>query len=332
MSKKQFLSIAMCTYNGAKYLQEQLDSIANQTRLPDEIVICDDGSTDATVEILEKFKRHAPFSVRIYKNKTNLGPTKNFEKAISLCNGDIIALSDQDDVWMPQKLEKLEKKLNAHSLAGYVFSDALVVDENLHSLGYTMWNKLLFTTSQCKLFWQGEQLGVLLKRNVVTGATMAFRSELRDIILSIPIQWIHDAWIALLLSAVGERGILVDEPLIKYRQHPKQVIGGSKITLSAKYRMACNTSRKGYIEEVKKLNQLYERLDEKNNLGGENKKIIYSKIYHLKNRGELYSYNITTLKKIKIMSSEFVLGRYYKFSNGLSSLIKDLFLSKKLKE
>jgi len=108
---KQFLSVAMCTYNGEQYLQEQLDSIIAQTRLPNEVVVCDDGSTDATLQILDEFQETAPFPVRIYRNGTRLGPTKNFEKAIKLCSGNVIALSDQDDVWMPHKLERLEEVL-----------------------------------------------------------------------------------------------------------------------------------------------------------------------------------------------------------------------------
>jgi len=84
------VSIALCTYNGEKFLAEQLKSIAGQTRLPDELVICDDCSQDATVDIVRGFAKVAPFSVRLLTNKTNAGSTKNFERAISLCEGDII--------------------------------------------------------------------------------------------------------------------------------------------------------------------------------------------------------------------------------------------------
>lgn len=98
------ISVAVCTYNGSRFLPEQLTSIAAQTRLPDEMVVCDDGATDATAEIIEKFARTAPFLVRFIRNSQNLGSTKNFENAIGLCTGDLIALSDQDDIWMREKL------------------------------------------------------------------------------------------------------------------------------------------------------------------------------------------------------------------------------------
>lgn len=101
------ISIAMTSYNGAKYLQQQIDSFLTQTRQPDELVICDDGSTDSTFEILEKFRQIAPFAVLVFRNEANLGHAKNFEKAISLCTGDIIFLSDQDDVWFETKVENM---------------------------------------------------------------------------------------------------------------------------------------------------------------------------------------------------------------------------------
>ncbi|MBC7931137.1 MAG: glycosyltransferase, partial [Rubrivivax sp.] len=95
------LSIAMCTYDGGRYLAEQLASIAAQTRAPDELVVCDDRSRDETTSIVRRFAETAPFPVRLYVNEQNLGSTRNFEKAIGLCEGELIALSDQDDVWLP---------------------------------------------------------------------------------------------------------------------------------------------------------------------------------------------------------------------------------------
>ena len=93
------ISIAMTAFNGAKYINEQLNSFASQTRLPDEVVVCDDISSDDTFEILDNFARSAPFKMIVVRNNKNLGYTKNFEKALSLCSGDLIFLSDQDDIW-----------------------------------------------------------------------------------------------------------------------------------------------------------------------------------------------------------------------------------------
>src|ERR1043166_3411462 len=103
------LSIALCTYNGAAFLREQLESIAAQTRTPDELVISDDQSTDGTLRLIEEFAETAGFPVRVSVNESNLGTAKNFEKAISLCRGDVIMLSDQDDVWHSDRLESVER-------------------------------------------------------------------------------------------------------------------------------------------------------------------------------------------------------------------------------
>ena len=125
------LSIAMCTYNGGSSLREQLTSVLTQGRLPDELVICDDGSTDCTVEIVREFQAAAPFEVQLIVNDKKLGSTKNFEKCIQLCKGDIIVLSDQDDSWQPDRLRLSEEVFLARPDAGAVFSDALIVDDNL---------------------------------------------------------------------------------------------------------------------------------------------------------------------------------------------------------
>jgi glycosyltransferase involved in cell wall biosynthesis len=102
----------MATYNGARFLREQLDSIATQTLLPYELVICDDGSTDATLEIAGQFAKEVSFPVRIYQNESNLGFADNFLKAASLCEGDWIAFSDQDDIWLPHKLATVSRRFN----------------------------------------------------------------------------------------------------------------------------------------------------------------------------------------------------------------------------
>ena len=98
------ISIAMATYNGEKYIKEQLQSLSNQTSLPFELVVGDDGSTDATLDILKEFCAHAPFPVRIHQNQANLGFARNFLDTARRCKGDWIAFCDQDDVWLPDKL------------------------------------------------------------------------------------------------------------------------------------------------------------------------------------------------------------------------------------
>ena len=231
----RFISIALCTYNGAQYLQQQLDSIVDQTLLPGELVACDDGSSDETVDILKAFSEKAPFPVHIHINDSNLGVARNFEKCSSLCTGELIALCDQDDVWKPEKLDKLAEALNNNPEARFVFCDAELVDENLTSLKRYLWDEKpnSFSQKERQEFAHAGQLPHLLKRNMVTGACMMFRASLIPHIVPIPPSWIHDYWIATVAAALGHRGNIVDEPLVLYRQHQDQQIGvlkGSTIT------------------------------------------------------------------------------------------------------
>lgn len=218
------VSIALCTYNGARYLGELLDSIAKQTLPPAELVACDDGSTDNTVELLEGYAQRVPFNVRIVRNPRNLGSNENFAQAISLCTTDVIALCDQDDVWEPNKLEVLAQKFRDHPEVAFVFSDARLIDSLSNDLGERLWPRVGFprrgeaTDRPIDLFCG------LVDRCVVTGATMAFRSELRDIVMPISQLWVHDGWIAINL-AFRAPCLAISDPLISYRQHSAQQIG-----------------------------------------------------------------------------------------------------------
>lgn len=234
------LSVALCTYNGARFLGAQLDSFVAQSRRPDELVVCDDGSSDGTVELLAAFEARAPFSVRVVRNQTRLGPTKNFEKAIQLCTGDVIATSDQDDIWLPDKLALSLAAFAAFPHPGLVFTDAEVVEEDLRSRGHHMWDVVQFGASARREMRRGLAFQVLLRQWVVTGATMVFQSALRPYLLPIPEPWVHDAWIALISSALAPVK-MVEVPTVKYRQHRDQQIGGKKLGWRELYERARST-------------------------------------------------------------------------------------------
>ena len=224
MSTRLSLSIALAAYNGERYIGEQLDSIMRQTRLPDELVISDDASIDTTLDIVGEFARRAPFPVRIYENRERLGSTRNFEKSIRACSGDIIFLCDQDDVWYSEKIVQIEKCFMNDEEAGVVFTDADVVNQNLDPFGPRLWKRFRFNLRKQAQVSAHDAFAVLLKHFVVTGATMAFRSSYRDLVLPIPEEWTHDGWIALLISASSHL-IALPIPLIAYRQHGSNQIG-----------------------------------------------------------------------------------------------------------
>ncbi len=217
------ISVALCTFNGQRFLAEQLSSIRQQNRLPDELVVCDDGSTDRTVEILRRFATSVPFPVRVIQNEHNLGSTKNFEKAISLCSGELIALSDQDDIWAPDRLERSEQEFLRNPQTGMVFSDAEIIDDQGQPIGQRLWQSFQFTPERRFQVLAGKY-ELLVKYRFVTGATVMFRSRLRDRFLPIPAEWVHDEWMAAMLPAFSDLRP-IDEPLIRYRSHSFQQLG-----------------------------------------------------------------------------------------------------------
>ncbi|HUA36732.1 MAG TPA: glycosyltransferase, partial [Candidatus Binataceae bacterium] len=131
MSKETRISIAMAVCNGERFVREQLESFSRQTRLPDELIVSDDASTDDSIEIVRSFAATAPFTVRVLANQKNLGCSKNFERAIQACTGDLIFLSDWDDVWLPNKIAVMERAFRQWPSAGVVISCRQYVDENL---------------------------------------------------------------------------------------------------------------------------------------------------------------------------------------------------------
>lgn len=323
---EQRLSVALCTYDGARFLREQLDSVARQTRLPYELVVCDDRSSDNTVEIVKAFSSSAPFPVRLYVNEENVGPTKNFEKAIGLCEGDIIALSDQDDVWHPEKLERSEDVLLQTPRAGAVFADADIVDDNLRPLGYQVWKALGFTQVQRGRFARGRALEILLRRNVVQGATLVFRASFKELILPIPVGWMHDAWIAFLIAASAELAF-VDEPLMKYRQHPRNVTGVAKEGFVEVVARAKNTEARHFWNVFHQYESAYARLstlvDAGYDLHPGALPLLQEKILHWQARAAMPS---TFRQRLPVVLRELVTLRYSRYSKWWRSFAGDLFL------
>jgi len=324
------ISVAMCTYNGAEFLPAQLQSIITQSRSPDEIVICDDRSTDDTQKLLEEFKSESPVPIKVHINDQNLGSIKNFERAITLCTGDVIALSDQDDVWRNDKLQLFETVLNNSPSAGLVFSDAAIVDENLTPLNRRMWDEVGFDAHKRKLVRTGHALEVLITGWTVTGATMAFRAPFTKLALPIPddIAMIHDGWIALTIAAVADV-VALDEPLVQYRQHARQQIGAPSHKTSAPDLgkiQAIETAfrrRNSSAELHKILRTLEARLLAQASNFDTRKALSFVSDYarHLNVRANLPQRRLNRLPSIL---RELLSLRYHEYANGFKSAAKDL--------
>jgi glycosyltransferase involved in cell wall biosynthesis len=220
-------SVAICTFNGEKYLEAQLESILNQSIKPKEIIICDDNSLDNTFNIAKTISNNWKDVNWIFSlNQTKLGYVKNFQKAIALCKHEIIFLSDQDDIWSPNKASSILEIFKNEEIIT-VFSDAQIVDENLNSLDSTMFIKVGFGKIEQENFSNEiYQMDLLLRKFIVTGATMAFRKKIVPIMFPIPETnfYIHDNWIATISSTIGKVDF-IKEPLILYRQHNNNIIG-----------------------------------------------------------------------------------------------------------
>lgn len=221
------ISVALCTYNGEKFLDQQLNSILNQSKPIDEVVICDDLSKDDTISIIKKFQIDFPSIIKLHINEVSLGAIKNFEKAISLCSGDIIFLSDQDDIWTTNKVEKIIKKFTDNPKLEAVFTDAELIDGNGKLLQKTLFNEYTFNLDLQKEWANGKALlDLIYYRNKITGATMAFKKELFNRVFpftKIDNFW-HDAYLGLHAAANDSLG-WINEPLTHYRIHNNQQIG-----------------------------------------------------------------------------------------------------------
>ncbi len=208
------ISIILSTYNGEKYIKEQLDSIINQTYKNFELIIVDDFSQDTTVKILKNYLNQYK-NIFLYENEKNIGYVKNFEKGVRFSKGDYIAFSDQDDYWYPEKLEILMNRIDEYDVA---YCDSELVNENLEPKGKKM-------STNHNLLSSSNPLNFIIK-NCVSGHAMLFKKSLLENNFEFPELIPHDWWITFLAS--NRKGVFfVNKPLVKYRIHDNNCIGGN---------------------------------------------------------------------------------------------------------
>lgn len=224
------LSVALCTFNGENFLSEQLESILLQSLSINEIIICDDCSVDNTIGIVESYRHKYPDVIHLYKNKQSLGTIKNFEKAIALTTGELIFLSDQDDIWHKDKVEIMVNFFNENNNCKLLFTNGDLINENGASLNATLWEKWGFSI-EMQNKWKNNKNAfqdLIVNNNKITGATVCIHSSLKKYILpiEIPYGYWHDCWFGLQAAANG--GLMfLENNLIKYRVHKNQQIGTS---------------------------------------------------------------------------------------------------------
>lgn len=319
MSKKTLISIALCTYNGERFLWEQLESLASQTRLPNELVIVDDGSTDGTLALIEKFAQTAPFKVRVSVNETTLGVTKNFEKALTQCEGDFLFLCDQDDIWEAEKITRMISFLEQNPSVHVVFSDAWLVDDKAVSLQQRLWEAVRLYPSQLEQWQKGNSIGLMLVGNRVAGCTMALRKSFLKKILPFPTdipEFLHDTWIAFVASIIGQIQF-ISTPLVKYRQHAAQQVGTrpknlTALTLRQRLNRPHEEKLAPFQKQYRELNKLYRHLERVIPKDNKNLKIVAEKIHFLSMRASLPNNRILRIGPIL---KQWLKGNYRRFAD-----------------
>lgn len=220
------ISIAMATYNGSLYIRDQLDSFCNQILVPEELVICDDGSTDETVSIIRYFAQNATFPVRFYQNSHNLGFADNFLNAASLCQSDWIAFSDQDDVWLPDKLSSIAQVIQNHEKDNLliVTHSAELTDANLNSIGRYQpkyFREFVVPRNHHYGFWELPGFTCVFKKALIHDFDWRSRPPSYDRNFNfLP----HDKWICMLANALGSV-YYISKPLALYRRHESALTG-----------------------------------------------------------------------------------------------------------
>lgn len=251
------VSVAMATYNGSTYLKDQLHSFLDQTRLPDELVVCDDASTDTTLDILKMFVNEAPFMVRIYQNANNRGHNETFGRALSHCEGDLIVLSDQDDFWFSEKIETLVSEVEVDQHNFVFMNDAELADENLLRTGRTKIDQIRAAGISPDTF--------------VMGCCTAIRSDFLRYVLPIPVECLeYDDWIVSFANGIN-RCKVIEKPLQLYRRHQSNVTASTTdrfqranllLYIYDRAKVALSTNTLIMLEAtVRQTNQLIARVD-----------------------------------------------------------------------
>jgi glycosyltransferase involved in cell wall biosynthesis len=316
------VSVALCTHNGERYLAAQLRSIFTQSVAPKEIIVSDDASSDSSVALVEELRSEAAaVDVRVLRNPMPLGETATFERAIAATSGEFVALCDQDDVWHPQKLERMLRTFDSSPALQLLHTDARMVDEDGRPNGSTLFETLRVSETERARVHAGDAIGVLLRRNVVTGATTVMRRDLARRAMPFPSAWVHDEWLAMFAAATG-RIDLLEEPLIDYRQHGGNQIGASALTGRGRISRLTAPRTERNARLLARAEALAERMTQlapdptEAAIRGAEDKLVHERI-----RSSLPS---SRVRRIVPVAREWRTGRYSTCGLGVNDVVRDL--------
>lgn len=317
-------SVVLCTYNGARFLGAQWKSLLAQSRLPDEIVVRDDASTDATPDLVSNLATEAEahgIVVRFTRGLHNLGYVANFEAALRDASGDLLFLCDQDDVWRPDKLATLIAGFEHRSGLLLLCSDARRVAADGGEIPPTLFDVLRVTGGELRRIHAGGGFEVLLRRSLATGATIALRRELLGDALPFPQGWVHDEWLAIIAAALGGFDC-IEQPLIDYRQHAENQLGMRDRGLAAKWEDLVKP-RPAMIDRLiardEALQERLQLLDAKVSQSSRDR--TAEKLRHLRTRGALHG---KPWRRTAAILREAASGRYRRYASGWREAVRDL--------
>jgi hypothetical protein len=313
------VAVVVATYDGARFIEGQLASILGQTRPPDQIVISDDSSTDGTLEVARTALIGFPGQLVITTNPGPRGVVPNFSHALRLADADLLALSDQDDLWHPEKIGRMAVAFAERPDLLMLHSDARLVDAEGIATGGTLLQSLSMTDRIRRQVHQGDGAEVLLRRNFVAGATSMLRRTLLTRALPIPDGWLHDEWLAMVAAALGGLD-LVEESLVDYRQHGGNEVGARVLGLADKARRLMVPRRARDTRLLVRASQLPDRLSA---LGSDPALVsaARAKLEHERRRSAL---PIARLQRIPTVSRAMLRGDYHRFGRGAADAVRDI--------
>lgn len=311
------VSVALCTHEGERFVEQQLRSILAQTRPVDEIVVGDDASTDATLAIVARVAEGTDVPIVVRRHEPALGLVANFTDAIEATTGDVVALCDQDDVWHPDRVATMLGALGGVDL---VHSDARLVDGDGADLGTTLLDSLEATGWERDRMAHGGALEALLRRNLVTGATVMVRRDAAVAALPVPAGWIHDEWIAM-ACALGGGVRLVPETTIDYRQHGANQIGVRRLTLRQKVARVLEADSGSHERKATRAESLAREAHARGLGTPEQRRALDAKAAHERRRAGLPAARVL---RAPAVASGVARGAYGRYSRGVLDVARDL--------
>ena len=315
-------NIILGSYNGEKYIKEQIKSFFRQTQLPDLLIVSDDASTDRTVEVVRALAKVSPFPIKIIENTTNSGYTKNFENLLEVADGDFIFFSDQDDYWFPEKIEMVTREFLKSAKTMWVINDMILADGNLEPTPFTQLTNI-------------RKIG-MSDETFVAGCAVAIRKEWKNVVLPFPENYEgHDNWISRLAAITDSRSI-IEKPLQLYRRHASNVSQSfaSKTEKMSQFSAALGhglqSAEDGWKKELIRLQLTKSRVEEKQEILQKLELTNnFDKSLDVLNRKiRVYQKRITIVKKNKMQRFFPLIKMYfngdYNIFSGYKSFIKDI--------